>query len=107
MIAELYNKISKTGSNLNDRREDQLTGDFFGSLRYLPFNVGIVPILKESVFPEKLLDCQDLDSSEIEEWDDKIRFWNDCARTKTIWGCVALLGIQFHCQKSHLKTPMR
>jgi|GEM_PF-4181867 len=34
MLAEIHNKISGTGSNLSDRLEDQLTGDFFGTLRY-------------------------------------------------------------------------
>ncbi len=46
MIAELHNKISRTGSNLHDRLEDQLTGDFFGPLRYLPFQVGLHPVLR-------------------------------------------------------------
>ena len=37
LIAEIYNKISKDGRNLSDRLEDQLTGDFFGTLRYMSF----------------------------------------------------------------------
>lgn len=45
MIAEIYGKISSTGSNLSDRLEDKLTGDIFGTLRYLPFDLGIGPIL--------------------------------------------------------------
>lgn len=45
MIAEIYNKISQTGSNLHDRLEDKLTGDVFGALRYLPFEKGLAPIL--------------------------------------------------------------
>jgi len=92
VIAELHNKISKTGSNLSDRREDQLTGDFFGSLRYLPFDVGIMPILQDSVFPEKLLDCLDQDAFQIEEWDNMIRFWNDCAYDGTEPDVVIDLG---------------
>lgn len=28
MIAKIYNKISQTGSNLSDRLEDKLIGDF-------------------------------------------------------------------------------
>ena len=52
MIAEIHNKISATGSNLNDRLEDQLTGDFFGTLRYLPFEKGLQKILGcQSVYP--------------------------------------------------------
>lgn len=45
MKAELHNKISSTGSNLNDRLEDQLTGDVFGTLTYLPFEEGLLKIL--------------------------------------------------------------
>ncbi|HDR7537277.1 hypothetical protein [Bacillus toyonensis] len=37
MIAEIYGKISSDGSNLSERLEDKLTGDIFGSLRYLPY----------------------------------------------------------------------
>ncbi len=46
MIAEIYNKISSSGSNLTDRLEDKLTGDFFGALRYLPYECGLKPILE-------------------------------------------------------------
>ncbi len=52
MIAEIYGKISSTGSNLNDRSEDKLTGDIFGSLRYLPVEFGIGPILAKAKIPE-------------------------------------------------------
>ena len=52
MIEELYGKISSTGSNLSDRLEDQLTGDIFGSLRYLPFDLGIGPVLSAAQIPE-------------------------------------------------------
>lgn len=45
MIAEIHNKISSTGSNLSDRLEDQLTGDFFGTLRYIPYKRGLQKIL--------------------------------------------------------------
>jgi hypothetical protein len=52
MLAELHGKISRTGSNLHERLEDQLTGDFFGALRYIPFNDGIKKILCETVMPD-------------------------------------------------------
>ncbi|WP_219620159.1 hypothetical protein [Bacillus canaveralius] len=45
MIAEIHNKISKTDSNLSDRLEDQLTGDFFGTIRYLPFDMALKQVL--------------------------------------------------------------
>ncbi|KPU26283.1 hypothetical protein TR13x_10785 [Caloranaerobacter sp. TR13] len=37
MIAEMKGKISSTGSNLSERLEDKLIGDFFGALRYIPY----------------------------------------------------------------------
>lgn len=76
MIAEIYGKISKTGSNLTERLEDQLTGNFFGSLRYLPFDHGIKPILQKSVVPANLLDY--MDNIHLREWDKNIQFWSDC-----------------------------
>jgi hypothetical protein len=45
LLAEIHNKVNANGSNLTDRLEDQLTGDFFGALRYLPFEIGMKSIL--------------------------------------------------------------
>jgi hypothetical protein len=50
MIAEIHGKISASGSNLSDRREDQLTGDVFGTLRYINYEQGLIPILRRSYF---------------------------------------------------------
>lgn len=50
MISEIKGKISSTGSNLSDRLEDKLTGDFFGALRYLPFEQGLKGILEQVKF---------------------------------------------------------
>lgn len=50
MLAELHNKISQVGTNLSDRMEDQLTGNFFGTLRYLPFQLGLGPVLLKTRF---------------------------------------------------------
>lgn len=52
MISEIKGKISSTGSNLSDRLEDKLTGDFFGALRYLPFEQGLKGILEQVKFEE-------------------------------------------------------
>lgn len=49
MLAEIHSKISRTGSNLSDRLEDKLTGDVFGAIRYLPFEVGLKNILRKVV----------------------------------------------------------
>ena len=45
MVEELYGKISRSGSNLSDKLEDKLTGDFFGTFRYMDFCDGLQPIL--------------------------------------------------------------
>ncbi len=50
MIAEIHGKIASTGSNLSDRLEDQLTGDVFGSLRYLDSSAALLPYLVSSYF---------------------------------------------------------
>tara|TARA_B100002003_G_scaffold231791_1_gene243064 strand:+ start:735 stop:1586 length:852 start_codon:yes stop_codon:yes gene_type:complete len=47
-IAELHGKISSSGSNLSERLEDLLTSDVFGSLRYLPFEEALIPILENA-----------------------------------------------------------
>lgn len=77
MIAELRGKISSRGSNLSDRLEDQLTGDFFGSLRYIPFNKVMKKILKRSTIlgknPEDTINIiSDIDTS---YWANNITFW--------------------------------
>jgi hypothetical protein len=52
MIAEINNKISQSGRNLSDRLEDKLTGDFFGTIRYLPFEFGLKQVLSSTLFPD-------------------------------------------------------
>ncbi len=72
MIAELHGKISSTGSNLNDRLEDNLTGDIFGSLRYLPFSLGIAPILSAAKIPGLSALVMEYGS---DVWAERISFW--------------------------------
>ncbi len=74
MIAEINSKISKSGSNLSDRLEDKLTGDVFGHLRYLPFHIGLKPILQACSFNEELqkkLFLQELEKEQNFEY----KFW--------------------------------
>lgn len=73
MIAELHNKISKTMSNLDDRREDELTGNVFGTLRYIPFSKGMKRILTKCIYPPQL--SQYFENIDIENWADCISFW--------------------------------
>jgi hypothetical protein len=48
MLAEIRGKLSQTGSNLHERLEDQLTGNFFGAIRYLPMEIGLFPVLQQA-----------------------------------------------------------
>ncbi len=73
MIAELHNKISNSGSNLNEKSEDELTGNFFGCLRYMPFNKGLKKVFLECIRPKELV--QYIEPLEVNEWSDKIEFW--------------------------------
>jgi hypothetical protein len=73
MIAELHNKISNSGSNLNEKSEDELTGNFFGCLRYIPFNKGLKKVFLECIRPKELV--QYIEPLEVNEWSDKIEFW--------------------------------
>ncbi|MGZ7443477.1 hypothetical protein [Paenibacillus sp. TH7-28] len=78
MIAEIHNKISCTGSNLSDRLEDQLTGDFFGAIRYLPFQQGLEHVLAAVRLED---DVQAPDSGwrklldSIQDFDYTLHFW--------------------------------
>lgn len=72
MIAELHGKISSSGSNLSDRLEDKLTGDVFGALRYMPFNLGMAQILRTANI-KKLNSC--LEQTDLSFWGDRIKFW--------------------------------
>jgi hypothetical protein len=77
MIAEIHSKISSSGSNISDRAEDQLTGNVFGSLRYLPVELGLKPLLKQAVFETPVAnDFQaDLDEIPTGEWSTGCLFW--------------------------------
>lgn len=73
MIAEIKGKISQTGSNLNDRLEDNLTGNVFGTLRYIPFNVALRNILANGMYPKEIGDL--VQGINKEFWSDKVQFW--------------------------------
>lgn len=73
MLAEIKGKVSRTGSNLSERLEDNLTGNVFGALRYLPFSDGLGKVLANSVQSSNV-------ESIIKEvtddfWANKIEFW--------------------------------
>lgn len=73
MIAEIYHKISKSGSNLSERLEDELTGNYFGNLRYIPFRRGLGRILAKYVYDEKATFQEVFSQNQDEEWNTE--FW--------------------------------
>jgi hypothetical protein len=72
LIAEIYHKI--TNANLTVRSEDELTGNFFGSMRYLPYTRGLKTIFDAyAVSPhdkkfEKILHSIDDNDFDFEFW---------------------------------------
>jgi len=48
MIADIHGKISRSGSSLSERLEDKLTGDIFGTIRYLPAEKLLLPFLRKA-----------------------------------------------------------
>jgi hypothetical protein len=76
MIADIHNKISRSGSNLSDRSEDHLTGSFFGTIRYLPFEVGLKSVLSAVKFRDTSISHQwELLLSKQGKNDVQIDFW--------------------------------
>lgn len=73
MIAEINGKISRTYSNFSERLEDELTGNVFGNLRYLPFSKGLKKILMECVHPQEIAAL--VNQIEHNYWADNIIFW--------------------------------
>lgn len=78
MIAEISGKISSKGTNLSDRLEDNLTGDVFGALRYIPYSEGFEKILKKRrvVTPTRFSDDMlRIDQDQLDKYDAYIEFW--------------------------------
>lgn len=73
MIAELHNKINPTTSSYAERGEDELTGNFFGCMRYLPFEKALKPILSYAAYPVEEIACIKMEKSPLKE--DYISFW--------------------------------
>ena len=73
-IAEIRGKLSSSGSNISDRREDLLTADVFGCLRYLPFDKGFRKILTKARRCFIDGDVQRLCIKDANR-DGKVRFW--------------------------------
>jgi hypothetical protein len=70
MIAEIHHK------NTN-HSEDVLTGNFFGALRYLPFDFAMKRIFTDGTYP--LAICEALRNINLSEWSERISFWKKYA----------------------------
>lgn len=68
MLAEIKNKASHT-------MEDQLTGDFFGTIRYLPFEKGLVHVLSAVRFNNLLVQKEWLSALQKETGYTELNFW--------------------------------
>lgn len=66
MIAELYGKIE-------NNKEDELTGNFFGTLRYTGFEKILQPLFVRCIRPAEL--ANKVKKIRGGYWGDKIRFW--------------------------------
>ena len=74
MIAEIEGKISSSGANLSEKSEDNLTGNVFGTLRYIPFNKAMKKILLQGIEPKNNVSNL-IKNIQVEQWDKNIKFW--------------------------------
>ena len=74
MIAEIKGKVNRQNTNLTELGEDELTGNFFGSMRYIPFNKGLKKILKSAIRPVELQSM--IEEADADYWDDHIFLWD-------------------------------
>ncbi len=74
MIAEIKGKVNRKNTNLTELREDELTGNFFGSMRYIPFTKGLKKVLKNAIRPAELQNM--IDEIDAYYWNDNIFLWD-------------------------------
>lgn len=82
MIAEIKGKVNRQNTNLTELGEDELTGNFFGSMRYIPFNKGLKKILKNAIRPVELQSM--IDEVDSYYWDDNIFLWDRVKENENI-----------------------
>ena len=79
MLAELHGKISRSGSNLRTTSDDNLTGNVFGTLRYVSFKQLTKPLLLSSICSISEKTLQDVRNAindvNIDFWGENIEFW--------------------------------
>lgn len=76
MIAEIHGKMTDSNLDRNQRLEDELTGNVFGTLRYMPYSKGLKQILEcvKGDKEEKIKEALDKvcnDCPDVEFWDKK------------------------------------
>lgn len=74
MIAEINGKVNTQNTNLSELREDELTGNFFGNMRYIPFTKGLKKVLKNAIHPVELQNM--IDEIDAYYWNNNIFLWD-------------------------------
>ncbi len=82
MIAEIKGKINARNTNLTKLREDELTGNFFGNMRYIPFAKGLKKVLKNAIRPVELQNM--IDEIDAYYWNDNIFLWDKVRENENI-----------------------
>lgn len=74
MLAEIHGKVNRDHTNLTELREDELTGNLFGCLRYISFDKGMKKILRNAVRPAALRSF--IDTIDVCEWNENLFLWH-------------------------------
>lgn len=82
MIAELKGKVNRQNTTLTELREDELTGNFFGNMRYIPFAKGLKKVLKNAIRPAELQSM--IDEADACYWNDHLFLWDKVRENETI-----------------------
>ena len=101
MIAEIHHKLTTS-------LEDELTGNFFGAMRYLPFSRGLNPVFKACAVSRDASVKRILSSLSDEAFD--VEFWKRSADGLVeIDGFLPLstagIGIEQHCRDLQRGQP--
>ena len=73
MIAEINGKLGGRRIHIADRLEDELTGNFFGNMRYFSFDKGMKKVLRKAKSRGNVVEI--LDRINLEDWVSCIKFW--------------------------------
>lgn len=82
MIAEIKGKVNSQNTNFTEFREDELTGNFFGNMRYIPFTKGLKKVLKNAIRPVELQHM--IDDVDAYYWNDHLFLWDKASENGKI-----------------------